>query len=174
VRNSTGFYQIDAARFPGPGSNATCTDDASLIACIAEKSGGDSGDGPSVDPADCGCVNGNEGMRILANELRSMGYQWGSYNAMNGCENEECNIPALAEAKAQGFVVQDYQLMVEDWGSTSVNPHTHPPTTHTHTFIHIFTHTHTHTHTHSHTHTHTPPARPKTLKVRDGGLGGRP
>ena len=39
---------------------------------------------------------------------------------MNGCENEECNIPALAEAKAQGFVVQDYQLMVEDWGSTYV------------------------------------------------------
>ena len=35
----------------------------------------------------CGCVNGNEGMRELADELRGMGFEWGSYNAMGGCDN---------------------------------------------------------------------------------------
>jgi hypothetical protein len=37
-----------------------------------------------------------------------------------GCDNEACNIPALAEAKAQGFVKQDYELFVEEWGSVYV------------------------------------------------------
>jgi hypothetical protein len=121
ARNSTGHYQIDPARFPGPGSNETCLDDTKLTACLAAKSAGvDTGDGPAVDPADCGCVNGNEGMRRLADELREMGYQWGSYSAMGGCENEACNIPALKEAKAQGFVRQDYELFVEEWGSAYV------------------------------------------------------
>ena len=58
-------------------------------------------------------------MRQLAQELREMGYQRGSYNAMGGCENEACNIP-LKEAKAQGFVRQDYELFVEEWGSAYV------------------------------------------------------
>lgn len=116
-RNSSGFMQIDPARFPGPGSNETCLNDDALVACIAAKSGGDTGDGPNVDPADCGCANGNEGMRRLANDLRAAGFSWGSYNAMNGCENSECNTPELATARAQGFVLQDYALMVGEWGS---------------------------------------------------------
>ena len=118
VRNSTGHYQISAARFPGPGSSPDCLDDAKLAKCMGM--GGAYGDGPNRDPAECGCKNGNEGMRALANELRTMGFQWGSYNAMNGCDNEACNIPALAQAKAQGFVLQDYELFVEEWGSVYV------------------------------------------------------
>jgi hypothetical protein len=142
VRNSTGHYQISAARFPGPGSSPECLNDTSLAECMGL--GGAYGDGPNRDPAECGCKNGNEGMRQLADDLRAMGYQWGSYNAMSGCDNEACNIPALAEvphthflpchsfshthlkspcaeqAKAQGFVKQDYELFVEEWGSVYV------------------------------------------------------
>ena len=118
VRNSTGHYQISAARFPGPGSSPQCMNDTLLAECMGL--GGAYGDGPNRDPAECGCKNGNEGMRKLADDLRAMGYQWGSYNAMSGCDNEACNIPALAEAKAQGFVKQDYELFVEEWGSVYV------------------------------------------------------
>jgi hypothetical protein len=118
ARNSTGYYQIDAARFPGPGSTPACLNDTQLAICMGM--GGAYGDGPNRDPAECGCVNGNEGMRQLANALREMGFQWGSYNAMGGCDNEACNLPTLAAAKAQGFVLQDYELFVEEWGSVYV------------------------------------------------------
>ena len=77
--------------------------------------GGAYGDGPNRDPRECGCVNGNAGMRALADDLRGMGYQWGSYSAMSGCDDEACDTPALAEAKAQGFVVQDYKVFVEEY-----------------------------------------------------------
>jgi hypothetical protein len=90
VRNSSGHYQISAARFPGPGSSPECLNDTALAACMGMTAGDD---GPNRDPAECGCKNGNEGMRQLAEDLRTMGYQWGSYNAMSGCDNEACNIP---------------------------------------------------------------------------------
>lgn len=70
-----GHYQIDPARFPGPGSTATCLNETALIACLRAT---------NDDPAACGCVNGNEGMRALSNELRMDGFQWGSYSNMAG------------------------------------------------------------------------------------------
>jgi hypothetical protein len=79
-------YQIDAARFPGPGSTLDCLNDTALAICMGM--GGAYGDGPNRDPRECGCVNGNAGMRALADELRGMGYQWGSYNAMGSCSPE--------------------------------------------------------------------------------------
>jgi len=117
-RNSTGFYQIDPARFPGPGSSAACLNDTQLAACLAK--GAPSGDGPRIDPSSCGCRNGNEGMLALAQELRAQGYTWGSYSAMGGCDNAECDVPALAKSKANGFVREDYELFVKYWGSAYV------------------------------------------------------
>ena len=79
VRNASGYYTIDPARFPGPGSSAACLDEPTLRACLANhsKNGRDWSGG---DPARCGCVNGNEGMAELSRELRSQGFRWGSYS----------------------------------------------------------------------------------------------
>jgi hypothetical protein len=107
-RNSTGFYQIDSARFPGPGSSAECLDDASLAVCLAK---------PNRCPEDCGCKNGNEGMRILATELKSQGYGWGTYSGLGGCTNAACEVPALNDSAYHGYIEQDFKLMIEEWGS---------------------------------------------------------
>ena len=47
------------------------------------------------EPEDCGCVNGNEGMLGLATEMRGLGFQWGSYSNMAGCQVDACNTTAL-------------------------------------------------------------------------------
>jgi hypothetical protein len=107
-RNSTGFYQIDAARFPGPGSSAQCLDDQTLTDCLAQ---------PNHCPEDCGCKNGNEGMRLLAAELRSQGYGWGTYSGLGGCTNAACEVPGLNDSARHGYIEQDFKLMIEEWGS---------------------------------------------------------
>lgn len=114
VRNSTGHYQIDPNRFPGPGSSSVCLNDTALKACLLAS-------GQPVDTAegiDCGCKNGNEGMRALSHEIRSMGFSWGSYSNMAGCQVQACDVPALNASKANAFVQQDYDLMFGDWQST--------------------------------------------------------
>lgn len=54
VRNTTGYYQIDPARFPGPGSTPDCLNATTLIACLANHSTAE----------ECGCANGNDGTRM--------------------------------------------------------------------------------------------------------------
>lgn len=49
VRNSTGHYQISAARFPGPGSTPECLNDTTLAACM-ELGGGGSATAQIVTP----------------------------------------------------------------------------------------------------------------------------
>ena len=92
VRNSTGHYQIDPARFPGPGSSTTCLNETALIACLKPANATAEG---------CGCAHGNEGMRKLSAELRAGGFQWGSYSNMAGCQVAACNIPALNKSATQ-------------------------------------------------------------------------
>jgi hypothetical protein len=77
VRNSSGHYQIDPARFPGPGSTPACLNQTSLLECLTSH---------NQDPSTCGCVNGNEGMAQLSRTLRAMGFQWGSYSNEAGCQ----------------------------------------------------------------------------------------
>ena len=82
VRNSTGHYQIDPNRFPGPGSSAACLNDTALNVCLLAS-------GEEEDIAEglkCGCKNGNEGLRALSAEVRQMGFTWGSYSNMAGCQ----------------------------------------------------------------------------------------
>ena len=116
VRNSTGHYQIDPNRFPGPGSSPACLNDTALAACLLASGQQES----TAEGVDCGCKNGNEGMRALSHELRSLGFQWGSYSNMAGCQVPACDIPALNASKAGAFVRQDYDLMFGDWQSTCV------------------------------------------------------
>jgi hypothetical protein len=110
VRNSTGYYQIDPARFPGPGSTADCLNETILSVCL--KSG--------KEPDECGCFNGNEGMRLVTQEVRAKGYSWGSYSNMAGCQVEECNRSDLNASYYDDFVTQDWSLFVGDWGSSYV------------------------------------------------------
>ena len=84
VRNSTGYYQIDPARFPGPGSTDACLNATTLAACLEHSTA-----------EECGCTNGNEGMLQLSQEIRAMGFLWGSYSNEGGCETEDCNTPAM-------------------------------------------------------------------------------
>ena len=114
VRNSTGFYQIDPAKFPGPGSSADCLDEAKLAACLGTH------DKPGRSAEACGCVDGNGGMRILADQIRALGFEWGSYSNMAGCQVAACDTPEMNESRAAGFVAQDYALMVQEWGSAYV------------------------------------------------------
>ena len=65
VRNSSGYYEIDPARFPGPGSSPECLDAATLRACLANHSK-NGRSWSSGDPATCGCKNGNAGMAALS------------------------------------------------------------------------------------------------------------
>ena len=117
VRNSTGHLQIDPARFPGPGSTQTCLNDTKLLACLAETSAGRTGsdDGPPVDPVECGCVNGNVGLRALAAELRAMGYQWGRCAAPIP---DTCSTIIVARTKA----VEPHAKAVKA-GRKAVRPH---------------------------------------------------
>ena len=112
VRNSTGHYQLDPNRFPGPGSSiARCLNDSALAECLRASGQPES----TSTGAGCGCVNGNEGMRVLSAEVRGMGFQWGSYSNMAGCQVAACDIAALNTSKALAFVQQDYDLMFGDW-----------------------------------------------------------
>ena len=58
----------------GPGSTVSCLDESTLLACMAK--------GALTLPKDCGCVNGNEGMRLLSEQIRKMGFKWGSYSKL--------------------------------------------------------------------------------------------
>lgn len=112
VRNSTGFIQLDPARWPGPGSNMTlCEDAAALSACL------DTGTNNARTPEQCGCVNGNEGMRVLIREVKQLGFAWGSYNNEAGCMVEACAGPELEQSRREGFVSQDRELLIDDFGS---------------------------------------------------------
>ena len=116
VRNSSGYYEIDPARFPGPGSSPACLNETTLRACLANYSrGGHSWS--SGDPATCGCANGNGGMAALSAELRSMGFRWGSYSNEAGCKVSACNTTELNASKYRGFVDEDFDLMVNTWHS---------------------------------------------------------
>ena len=75
VRNTSGYYQIDPARFPGPGSSADCLNETTLRQCLANHSKGHNW--VSGDPKYCGCANGNEGMAQLSRDLRALGFRWG-------------------------------------------------------------------------------------------------
>ena len=112
VRNSTGHMQIDPARWPGPGSNMTlCEDATALAACIQ------AGTNDTRTPEECGCVNGNEGMRLLIREVKGLGFTWGSYSNEAGCQVPACAGPELEQARHEGFVSQDRALYIDDWGS---------------------------------------------------------
>ena len=104
VRNSSGFYEIDPARFPGPGSSAECFDQPTLRACLAKSKGDNPAAWPQGNPADCGCKNGNEGMKTLSDELRAIGFSWGSYSNEAGCKVAACNTSALNSSRMRGFV----------------------------------------------------------------------
>ena len=119
VRNASGYYTIDPARFPGPGSSAACLDEPTLRACLAthSKNGRDWSGG---DPARCGCVNGNEGMAELSRELRSQGFRWGSYSNEAGCKVAACDTPALNRSKFRGFIDEDADLFFNTWKSDYV------------------------------------------------------
>ena len=119
VRNSSGYYQIDPARFPGPGSSKECLDEATLRACLANHSR-DGHSWSAGDPATCGCKNGNEGMAALSAELRGMGFSWGSYSNEAGCKVAACDSPQLNASKFRGFVDEDFDLMVNTWHSDYV------------------------------------------------------
>ena len=116
VRNATGHYQIDPNRFPGPGSSAQCLNETALEQCLKATGQPES----RSTGVGCGCKNGNEGMRALSAEVRGMGFLWGSYSNMAGCQVAACDIPALNDSKHAGFVQQDYDLMFGDWQSTYV------------------------------------------------------
>ncbi len=112
VRNSTGFIQIDPARWPGPGSNLTmCEDATALNSCLAV------GTNETRTPEQCGCVNGNEGMRLLIAEVKQSGFTWGSYSNEAGCMVEACAVPELEQSQREGFVAQDRALYIDEWGS---------------------------------------------------------
>ena len=68
-------------------------------------------------PENCGCKNGNEGMRSLTQQIRSLGFRWGSYSNMAGCQTPECDIPSLNQSKYNGFVQQDAALYLDEWQS---------------------------------------------------------
>ena len=72
VRNATGFVQIDPGRFPGPGSNMTMCEDAALLRdCLGQGA-------RQRLPQQCGCVDGNAGMKKLIADVHAMGFLWGS------------------------------------------------------------------------------------------------
>jgi hypothetical protein len=110
VRNVTGYVQIDPARFPGPESSATCLNEEALHACMKQQ-------GKYPLPEKCGCKNGNEGMRLLTNDLRALGFKWGSYSNMAGCQVDECNVSSLAKSAAAGFIAEDAALYLDEWQS---------------------------------------------------------
>ena len=102
TRNASGHLQVDPARFPGPGSSASCLrGGAELKACLIENN--------YSSPEACGCRNGNEGMRNLTNYLRSLGFRFGIYTAagVNACDG--------AHGTSEGFEQQDADLFVNDW-----------------------------------------------------------
>jgi hypothetical protein len=102
TRNATGHLQVDAARFPGPGSSAGClAGGAELAECLLANN--------YSSPEACGCVNGNEGMRNLTDYLRSLGFKFGIYTAagINACDG--------AHGTSEGYEQQDADLFVNDW-----------------------------------------------------------
>jgi hypothetical protein len=119
VRNSSGYYEIDPARFPGPGSSPECLDAATLRACLANHSK-NGRSWSSGDPATCGCKNGNAGMAALSSDLRTMGFRWGSYSNEAGCKVAACNRTELNASKFRGFVDEDFDLMVNYFHSDYV------------------------------------------------------
>ena len=111
VRNSTGYYQVDPARFPGPGSKPLCLNSTSRQACLTKHHG---------NPEPCGCMNGNEGMANMIKTIKALGFQWGSYSNEAGCEVEACNISALNASRQRGFVDEDADLFFNYWDSDYV------------------------------------------------------
>lgn len=102
TRNATGHLQVDAARFPGPGSSPSClAGGPDLQTCLQKHN--------YSSPEACGCVNGNEGMRNLTNYLRSLGFRFGIYTAagINACDG--------AHGTSEGYEEQDADLFVGDW-----------------------------------------------------------
>lgn len=103
------LIQLLVLTFPvspaGPGSSAECLDQAKLRACLAKSKGSNPAAWPQGNPADCGCRNGNEGMKTLSDELRAMGFSWGSYSNEAGCKVAACNTSALNSSRMRGFVV---------------------------------------------------------------------
>jgi hypothetical protein len=115
VRNKSGYYQIDPARFPGPGSSTDCLNETKLRACLANHS--KNHNWVNGDPAHCGCTNGNEGMAELSSELRAMGFKWGSYSNEAGCQVDACNVSTLNSSRYRGFVDEDADLFLNKWHS---------------------------------------------------------
>ena len=104
TRNSSGHLQADPARFPGPGSSASCLAGGPQLAqCLLKNN--------DSSPEACGCVNGNEGVRNLTDYLRSLGFKFGIYTAAgsNACDG--------AHGTSEGFEQQDADLFVNDWKS---------------------------------------------------------
>jgi hypothetical protein len=102
TRNSSGHLQADPARFPGPGSSASClAGGAELAECLRKNN--------YSSPEACGCKNGNEGMRIFAEKLRSLGFQFGIYSdaGEGACDG--------AHGTSELFEQQDVELFVGDW-----------------------------------------------------------
>jgi hypothetical protein len=70
TRNATGHLQVDAARFPGPGSTAACLAGGDELAACLRANNYSSAEA-------CGCRDGNAGMRNLTSYLRSLGFKFG-------------------------------------------------------------------------------------------------
>eukprot|EP01052_Picozoa_sp_SAG31_P029507 SAG31_NODE_2939_length_4883_cov_6.368102_3_plen_159_part_00 len=89
----------------------TTQDATALSACLA------AGTSDARTPEQCGCVDGNEGMRILIQEVKRLGFAWGSYSNEAGCMVEACAGPELEQSRREGFVSQDRSLYIDDFGS---------------------------------------------------------
>ena len=122
VRNSTGFYQIDPGKFPGAGSSASCASgDAQFMACMKQTGswlGHNATHQWSGQPELCGCKNGNNGVKQLSEALHRMGFGFGSYAGSGGlCQVEACNTAANNASKFQGFIDQDFDVLLREWQS---------------------------------------------------------
>ena len=56
-------------------------------------------------------------MRALTDAVRSLGFRWGSYSNMAGCQVAACDIPSLKSSAATAFVTQDAALYLDEWKS---------------------------------------------------------
>ena len=56
-------------------------------------------------------------MRLLIQEVKALGFTWGSYSNEAGCMVKACAVPQLEQSQHEGFVAQDRALYVDEWGS---------------------------------------------------------